>query len=182
MPFDFDEELSKAIAHFEGRFGERDKKFRLLPVALHQKPFAQTLVSESACTIAVRLNEAVKDNDLLLKYQIWHEAIHCLAPTESIQTIWFEEGLAVQSAMRAPFVNRKFRKACERDIASTSWNAPWQAFLKLTTTDEKIREIHERAPARKFDNITPDIIVDVFCVSNDLANSLCRRMDASRTT
>jgi hypothetical protein len=76
MAFDFDDELQKAVAHFEGRYGPRDTSFRFLSVAFHSKPYAQTLVSESARTIAVRLDQAAKNNDLRLKYQLWHEAVH----------------------------------------------------------------------------------------------------------
>jgi hypothetical protein len=177
---DFDQELNKAIAYFEGRFGKRDMRFQLQPVELHQKRFAQTLVSEAAHTITVCLDEATREDDLLLKHQLWHEAVHCLAPTESIQTIWFEEGLAVWCAMRAPFVNRKFRRAREKHIDGTSWGDPYRAFVKLKATDEQIRTVHERAPGRKFDNITANLIVDVFGVKDDLANQLCRRMGTDR--
>lgn len=31
MSFDFDEELNKAIVHFESRFGERDRSFNFFP-------------------------------------------------------------------------------------------------------------------------------------------------------
>ena len=82
--------------------------------------------------------------------------------------------------MHAPFVNRKFRRARESDVGHTSWGGPYRAFIKLNATDEQIRTIHERAPGRKFDNITADLIVDVFGVKDDLANQLCRRMDTDR--
>ncbi len=178
--FDLDDELNKAIAHYEGRFGHRDTDFRLLPVGFHSQNYAQSLVHEGAGTIAVKLNERVKNNDLLLKYQLWHEAVHCLAPTESIETIWFEEGLAVESAMHAPFVNRKFRKACTADIRASPWDHPWQAFLKLKATDEQIRAVHERAPQRKFDLITSDLIIEVFDAPQQLADTLCQRMGKAR--
>jgi hypothetical protein len=182
MAFDFDVELLNAVAHFEGRYGPRDKSFDFLPVAFHAEPYAQTLVSERARTIAVRLDQAAKNDDLRLRYQIWHEAVHCLAPTESKETIWFEEGLAVESAGRAPFVNRKYRKGIEARLRGTSWGAPWQAFLNLKATDDQIRAIHERAPGRKFDAVTAPLIIDIFNADKVLADTLCRRMRQDRVT
>lgn len=151
-------------------------------MTLHGAHYAQTLVSESKRTIAVRLNQTAKHNDLLLKYQVWHEAIHCLAPTESMETIWFEEGLAVQSAMRAPFVGRKFRQACKADIRRTSWYAPWKAFIGLEASDEQIRAVHEQCPERKFDKVTTDLIKAVFGAPDNVADALCKRMGKSRVT
>jgi hypothetical protein len=55
MAFDFDKELLIAIARYEERFGDRDKRFQLLPVHFHSLPYAQSLVDEINLTVAVRL-------------------------------------------------------------------------------------------------------------------------------
>jgi hypothetical protein len=181
VPFDFDDELSKAIAHYEDRFGERDKRFHILPVAFHGRPYAQSIVDDHQFTVAVRLNVAAQHHDLSLKYQLWHEAVHCLAPVNSMRTLWFEEGLAVQCCMYAPPINRQYRKATEPGLKRhRDWYDPWQAFKKLKATDEQIRTIHERAPERKFDLITQDLLIDVFEASQELADTLCCRLGDTR--
>ena len=64
--------------------------------------------------------------------------------------------------MCAPPINRQYRKATEPGLKRhRDWYDPWQAFKKLKATDEKIRTIHERAPERKFDLITQDLIINI---------------------
>jgi hypothetical protein len=99
-----------------------------------------------------------------------------------METLWFEEGLAVESAGRAPFVNRQYRKGLEAELRGTSWGAPWQAFLKLKAKDDQIREVHERSTGRRFDAITPQLIIDVFSADQHLADTLCRRMTRDRVS
>ena len=98
MTLDFDHELQAAIAAAASLYGPRDETFKLLPVAYHQKTYAQSQVNEQARTISVKLADPTPfaDKDSEAKYELWHEAVHCLAPVETTNTLWFEEGVALR--------------------------------------------------------------------------------------
>jgi len=175
MPFDFDKELSKAIDYFGERYGKADTEFRRLPVAIHDKNFAETLVDEKNKIISVKLTATTKLAQI--KYQIWHEAVHCLAPVQRVDTLWFEEGLAVHSALNAPHMKQAYKSVCLAELRSRPvWHAPWQSFKKLNATLPQIKRIHESAPQRRFDNITPSLIIEVFAACPALADELCQRL------
>jgi len=181
MAFDFDHELQTAVKSYESRYGARDNRFRFLPVSFHALPYAQTLVDDTSFTLQIKLDQDAKGQDERLKFQIWHEAVHCLAPVKSMETLWFEEGLAVYSCLYAPHMTRDYRRRCIKGMKSfPAWYAPYEAFKKLKATDEQIKAIHDRAPQRKFDLVTPELIIDVFGTEPTLASSLCNRLDTTR--
>jgi hypothetical protein len=183
MAFDFDSELQRAVAHWESQYGDRDKSFSFLAVEFHNKPYAQTLVNEQARTLAVRLDFAAKGDDLRLKFQLWHEAVHCLAPVETMETIWFEEGLAVYSSLYAPPINREYRRRCLKDMERfPDWYRPYKAFTKLKATSDQIKSLHEALPLRRFDNVTADLIVECFDINKTFADQLCQRLTTTRKT
>jgi hypothetical protein len=150
-------------------------------VSFHSYPYAQTLVDDSLFTLDVKLDAAARNDDHRLKYRIWHEAVHCLSPVNSMKTLWFEEGLAVWSSLYAPHMERNYRRQCIDQLRKfPAWHDPYQAFKKLKVTDEQIKTIHERAPQRMFDLITPELIIDVFAAQPTLASNLCRRLGTTR--
>jgi len=179
MSINLDKELSKAIDYFGERYGAAETSYDRLPVSTHNKPFAQTLVDDNNKTIAVKVTETAKIAQQ--RYQLWHEAVHCLAPVPRMDTLWFEEGLAVYSTLNAPHMKNAYRSARIADLrAAPLWYEPWQSFKKLNPTHPKIKEIHELAPQRRFDNITAQLIVDIFGVSSALAVELCQRLPVNR--
>lgn len=181
MAFDLDYELQTAVKLYESRYGARDTRFSFQPVSFHSLPYAQTLVDDTSFTLQVKLDEAARGDDYRLKYQIWHEAVHCLAPVRSMKTLWFEEGLAVLSTLYAPHMTRDYRRRCIDQLKPfPAWYDPYSAFKNLKATDEQIAAIHERAPERKFDRLMPDLIVDVFGVEPALASVLCNRLGTTR--
>jgi hypothetical protein len=181
MAFDLDQELQTAVKSYEDRYGTRDTRFSFQPVSFHSHPYAQTLVDDTSFTLHVKLDQAARGNDIRLRYQIWHEAVHCLAPVRSMETLWFEEGLATYSCLYGPHMTREYRRLCIKGMKPfPAWYDPYQAFKKLKATDEQIATVHARAPERKFDLIKPELIVDVFGADPTLASSLCNRLGTSR--
>ncbi len=78
-------------------------------------------------------------------------------------------------------MTRDYRRRCIKGMTSfPAWYAPYEAFKKLKATDEQIATIHEPAPERKFDRITPNLIVDVFRAQSALASALCNRLGTTR--
>jgi hypothetical protein len=181
MAFDLDRELLLAIKIFEARYGNRDPRFQIIPVSFHDRPYAQTIVDDIACTLAVKLDVAAMNDNVRLKYQIWHEAVHCLAPVNSMHTLWFEEGLAVESCLYAPHMSEDYRQRCIGQLKPfPAWNDPWQCFRELNATDEQVRAAHERAPQRQFDQLRPDLIIEIFGAAPSLAAYLCKRLGSTR--
>ena len=182
MAFDFDLELSKAIAEAAARYGAADPTFTRCPVAYHEKSYAQSIVDVKARTISVKLADPTcfkdRDRDNEARYELWHEAVHCLAPVNRMDTLWFEEGLAINFALRhSPF--NPVQRAANMNALRSPWKEVWFAFNKLCAPDEKIALIHERAEHRLFDSIKEELIVEIFGVSADLAAQLCQRLSAT---
>jgi hypothetical protein len=181
LAFDFDLELSEAIAAAAARYGAADPTFTRCPVAYHEKSYAQTIVDDKARTISVKLADPrrfFKDRDSEARYELWHDAVHCLAPVNRMDTLWFEEGLAINFALRHSPLNSVQRAANMKALRSP-WKEVWFTFKKLDAPDEKIALIHERAEHRLFDSIKEELIVEIFGVPPNLAAELCQRLSAT---
>jgi len=177
VALDFDLELSKAIAEAAARYGAADPTFTRCPVAYHDKSYAQAIVDDKARTISVKLADPTpfRDRDIEARYELWHEAVHCLAPVNRMDTLWFEEGLATNFALRhSPLT--PIRRAANMKALRSPWKEVWIAFKKLEAPDEKIALIRERAEHRQFDSIKEELIVEIFGAQADLAQQLCQRL------
>jgi hypothetical protein len=182
VAFDFDLELSKAIAEAAARYGAADPAFTRCPVVYHEKSYAQSIVDEKARTISVKLADPTpfraRNRDIEARYELWHEAVHCLAPVNRMDTLWFEEGLAINFALRhSPLT--AIQRAANMKALRSPWKEVWIAFTKLDAPDEKIALIHERAEHRRFDSIKEQLIVEIFGAPADLAEQLCQRLSAT---
>jgi hypothetical protein len=181
MPFlDFDAELKRAIEAASSLYGEPVSKFTFLPVEYHDKNYAQTIVYDGAATIAVKLaNPAVFANDDYRTkgaiYQLWHEAVHCLAPENRMDTLWFEEGVAIRFCQRKAPVERRYLVESSKHM-KRPWSTVRDKFAQLNPTDAQIRAARERAEGRFFDNITEELIVEECDARKNLAADLCRRL------
>lgn len=177
MAFDFDVELTRAIAEAATRYGAADPTFTRCPVVYHEKNYAQTIVDDKARTISVKLANPgpFRNKDSEAQYELWHEAVHCLAPVNRMDTLWFEEGLATNFALRHSPLNSVQRAANIKALRSP-WKEVWSAFRKLNASDEKIALIHQKAKDRLFDAINKDLIIEIFGANPSLAEQLCERL------
>lgn len=180
MAFDFDEELRKAIGVAESLYGSRDMTYELKPVEYHQKNYAQSVVDTEARTVSVKLADPTpfNDRDLEAKYELWHEAVHCLSPVCRMDTLYFEEGLALRFGLKRSPIAVPQRKAY-RDAIRPPWSQAYQAFTKLNPSDEMVRKIRESAEAKTFDNVTEEVIMQVCRLRENLARDLCKRLPKS---
>jgi len=95
-----------------------------------------------------------------------------------MDTLWFEEGLATNFALRHSPLNSVQRPAFMKALRSP-WKEVWIAFNELDAPDEKIALIHERAERRLFDSIKAELIVEIFGAPPHLAEQLCQRLSAT---
>jgi hypothetical protein len=177
---DFDAELQRAIQAAASLYGEPVSKFKFLPVGYHDKKYAQTIVYEDAATIAVKLADPTvfANDDYRTKgaiYQLWHEAVHCLAPVNRMDTLWFEEGVAIRFCQKQAPVERRYLIESRKHMKKP-WATVRDKFAQLNPTDAQIRTARERATGKFFDNITEEIIVEECGAKKNLAADLCRRL------
>jgi hypothetical protein len=181
LELDLDKELKTAIATAAAQYGERHPEYDLLPVAYHEKNHAQLDVNDSAKTLKVFLANPTPflDRDAEAKYEIWHEAVHCLVPVKRTDTLWFEEGVALHFALKNAPLTSKQRKA-NREAMASPWREVYEAFKVLNPSNEQIRAIRELAPGRLLDNVTPEMVKEVCKVRFKCYELLFHRLPKTR--
>lgn len=177
---DFDAELKRAINVAASLYGAPVSGFTLVPVGYHALGYAQTLVDDVAMTVAVKLanpqvfaNEEYRINAAI--YQLWHEAVHCLAPVNRMDTLWFEEGVAIRFCQKKTPVDRRYLVESRKHMTAP-WSTVYKKFMQLNPTSAEIRATREIAQGRFFDNITEDIIIQQCGAKGNLATALCKRL------
>lgn len=179
MAIDLDHELKRAIDFAASLYGPPAQTFRLEPVSYHQKNYAQSIVDEHNRTISVRLADPTPfaDKDGEATYELWHEAVHCLVPVSRMDTLWFEEGVALRFGLKhAPVASHMKKKY--REALKPPWKLVNNAFNRLNATDGQIRMIRERADRGLFDTVTKELIIENCDAKPALAEQLCQRLPA----
>lgn len=170
-------ELLATLRFAENRFGPRVHGWAYKPVLVEGANYPETLVNTKAKSAQVRITESTKKYPDQAAFQLAHEAIHCLAPVERRDTIWFEEGLANHFSLTYGGVSQATRVVNET-IVPELFREPLEAFRKLNPTDEKIRSMRIEEPV--FDNLTPKLIQKHCGADQQLARQLCQRLPLSR--
>jgi hypothetical protein len=177
MSLDFLAELKAAISAAAAKYGPAED-YRLLPVVFHDKTFAQLDVNVEARTVQVHLASVASTSEEEPKYELWHEAIHCLAPVRRWDTLWFEEGLATEFALKHTPISHSYKAASEQ-VMKPPWKDVLAVFRKLKATNTKVRSIREKTKGHRFDEITEEVVVEVFRAPKKLAGELCQRLSAT---
>src|SRR5258705_2609965 len=88
---------------------------------------------------------------------------------------------AVRPSIANTIAENAHRRRCIEQLKPfPAWHDPWKAFKKLKASDRQISDIHEQAPQRMFDRITPQLIIEIFGAAPALASELCRRLGKTR--
>jgi hypothetical protein len=177
LTLDLDKELETAIWTAAALYGERYPPYKLLPVAYHQKNHAQIIVDDVAKTLSVFLADPApfEDKDAEAKYEIWHEAVHCLFPVNRMDTLWFEEGVALRFARTHTPISPKQLANNRREMA-LPWKEVYKAFNVLNPSDDQIRAIRELAPNRLLDDVKPEMVRKVCKVRFKVYEALFQRL------
>jgi len=177
---DFDKELAVAMRAAAKLYGEPDKRFTIKPVQPHTERYAQAKVDPNTLTVTVHVSELslFPDPDAEAKYQLWHEAVHCLFPVNRMDTLWFEEGVALRFALKHTPISPKRLKA-NRAALQSPWKDVYRAFTAFNPSDAQIREIRNRAPEKLLDNVTAKIVTDVCKVRYKVCAPLFQRLSAT---
>ena len=181
MALDFDQELRTAIGTAESLYGPRDPTFHLLPVAYHQKNYAQSLVNQANRTISVKLADPAvfEDKETEARYELWHEAVHCLAPVERMDTLWFEEGIALRFALtHSPLT--PIQKMNNRKALREPWNLCCTLLIGLILQTSQIKEIRNLSCNGLFDTVTAELMIKICDAKPKFAHKLCQRLPSNR--
>ena len=170
--------LAELIDEAVKRYGPRYKgSWAIAPVLIEGDDYPETIVDDDARVIRVRITNKVLTWPPEARYQLAHEAIHCIVATGRRETIYFEEGLANHHALTLPGLPRKYRRGAEKRLIEVL-RPPLAAFRALNPTDERIRAL--RAEQQNVDELQPALVARIFEVSPDKATAVCRRMPEGR--
>jgi len=165
------DELLKIVGEIESLFGPRDRSYELLPPRISECGCAHPYVYPLK-KIRIYLSSGSK-NRYVASYQLSHEAIHVLGPTQSWTTV-LEEGLATW-----------FSRVYTERVYGVQFRAPnrWYdaAMRAVAPLLEKnkfvIKELRARQPLLA--EIDEKLLVEVAGIEPDHAKILCADFESS---
>lgn len=173
-----DKLLQELIDDAARRFGPRSRAtWRILPVRVERRGYPETIFDAQTQAISVRVTERVLTSAEEARYELGHEAVHCLLASGRRDTIYFEEGLANYNALHLPGLPRAFRRGSERILPAVLSHALW-AFEALNPSDEKIAALRAEVP--EIDLLGVPSVQKHFDVSEKIAQAACLRMPKDR--
>jgi hypothetical protein len=158
------------LATAERWFGRRHGTWKLRTEG-RDNPTPECVADQVSNSVTVYFANEAKSNIDRLRFQLSHEAIHCVSGCFKREALFFEEGLAVQFSMDCS--SQAYREQ-NLPVLPTMFKKAWAHFERLRATDAQLREL--RTHASSFDDLTPDILVRVLGADPILANALCERV------
>jgi hypothetical protein len=173
-------EFNEIFKSIQTRFGAGEPGWKIQQIEIRDitgRLFPETMADLTAKTIKIRLRESTRNDPQQRMYQLAHEAIHCLAPRNRRDTLWFEEGFANWHAVNYPALPRNYRTRAPAGI--TGLLAPtYHAFCKLNPTDSQLAELRKHQPI--LDDVKAEDIVKYFGATEELAKVLTQRLPEER--
>jgi hypothetical protein len=156
----------------EHRFGPRSRKIRI-KVEPRSDQVPETILNATNDGATVYYARVAKDDPLRLRFQLAHEAIHCLSGAFRRDALVLEEGLAVYFTLNLTNKNSSYDQRAT-DALPPLFNNALALFNRLNPTDEKIKALRTHYPC--LDAVQPEILQSVFGATNGLVNELCDRV------
>lgn len=165
------DELLKIIEEAELLFGPRDRSYELLPPRISECGCAHPYVYPLR-KIRIYLTSGSKTR-YVASYQLAHEAVHVLSPTQSWATV-LEEGLATWFSHR--YMERVY--GYEFQAPNRWYDAAMRAVAPLLAKNEfVIRELRVRQ--HDISKIDETLLAEVAGIEMDHARLLCADFDSS---
>jgi hypothetical protein len=172
--------LAELIEDAALRYGPRYRAdWPVEPVLVEGTNYPETIVDQTRQSIRVRVTEFVWSSAEEARYELAHEAIHCLLASGARNTVFFEEGLTVRHGLTLSSIPRRWRDAAERKLPSVL-SEPYEAFQRLKPTDKKIRALRADCPDVEQLANQPELVMKHFKVHRAFAEKVCRRMEEAR--
>jgi hypothetical protein len=173
-----DKLLAHYISEAEKRFGPRYHEWEIAPVEVDRESFPESFLNTDTKTITVHITKSTSDNREQARYQLAHEAIHCLFGRCARETIYFEEGLACEFGLNLKNLSGKFRARSRLQLQRTPLIEPYNAFRALKANDKAIRRLREQCP--DVESLTSELVQQIFAVSEEIALTMCQRLPQER--
>lgn len=175
---DLDKLLAEMIDRAIARFGPRHRaNWSIAPVSADRDDYPTTLFYAEQQQIKVHVTQPAADNINEARYQLGHEAVHCVLASGLRKTIYFEEGLANWFALSLEDLPKKFR-AKAKDKLDPVLKRPLSAFIALRPTDERIASLRAEAPDPE--TLTKELVEKHFKAPGAVAEPVCRHMGQDR--
>ena len=167
------EELLKIIDEVELLFGPRDRSYELLPPRISECGCAHPYVYPLR-KVRIYLTPHSKTR-YVASYQLAHEAVHVLGPSNSWATV-LEEGLATWFSHA--YMKRVYGYTEEFAAPNRWYDAAMRAVAPLLAKNEfVIKELRARQPI--ISKIDETLLVEVAGVDPDQARLLCADFESS---
>jgi hypothetical protein len=163
--------FSELLAEAERRFGPRSRT--LTPVVDARDQLIPETIPNGADSCIVHYAREAQHDHLRLSFQLAHEAIHVLSGALSRDALKLEEGFATWFSLHNSQGNRKYRGRA-RALLPPIFKEALALFCQIRPTDDRIKYLRNKCS--DLDRVTPDLLTEVFLVSNDLARQLCERV------
>jgi hypothetical protein len=165
------EELLKITEEAELLFGPRDSSYELLAPRISECSCAYPYVYPSK-KIRIYLTAGAQDRSAAL-YQLAHEAIHALGPTQRWATV-LEEGLATW------FSDRYMRRVHGLQFGAPNrwYDAARRAVAPLLAENELVvKELRARQP--QLSQVDESLLMEIAGIDADQARLLCAEFESS---
>ncbi len=170
MPINHQELFEDMLKKAESQYGPKVPGWTFTVTVDDTREVAESVLDCTTKTGAVYLTSKARDSFEEARYQIAHEAVHCLAATATRKTLRFEEGLAVAFAISwVSLVKRvEYKKALPPIFASA-----YLDFLSLGRIDALIKEARKSRP--RIDDFDAAFLIEQFGAPKELAEKLTER-------
>lgn len=160
------DELSKMVEEAERQFGPRDRSYELLTPRITECGYGHPYIYPFR-KIRIYLTSQAKDRYLGL-YQLAHETIHVMSPTESYEDTVLEEGLATYFSHQ--YMKRVY--GLHFVAPNRKYDAVMRAVAPMLAKNEfVIKELRAHQPV--ISRIDAKLLVEVAGVEPDQAMLLC---------
>lgn len=169
---DYQNIFDNEIAEAESRFGSRVPRWKFRCRYDDQRQWPESVPENSGEMIVYVVKDALSKPSEA-KYQLAHEAIHCLAATTTRKTRTFEEGLAVDFALSRLSPRDRIQS---RKVLPAIFKEAYDDFRKLPSINAisaKIKKAREIRPG--IDDFDEEFIMGQFHASAELAAKLSKR-------
>jgi hypothetical protein len=168
-------QLRELVAEAEIRFGPHEPGWTLLSAYnSDQAIYTPCTLSAPHLKVArVILSENAQGDPIRTRFQLAHEAIHCLAPEARSDAVNIEEGVATLFSITASGIPAWYAQEAEAMCPSYYREALADVRQLLALNVEAIKLL--RAQRLRFHQMTPDLLLSVLGTPLDLATRLCNR-------
>jgi hypothetical protein len=164
--------LREMILAAEQRLGSRTTAFPAYVAYTpdHSAPFAGPCLDQN-CIIVFLTEDMLTASDEQVRFQLAHEAVHCLAPSKE-KAPRVEEGAATLLSLEAPGISQNYAKKAEAGLPESYQRALADVREILQGNPNGIFQVRQIEP--DFRKLTPDLLQDVLHISPELAERLCK--------